>query len=589
MQLLDPAFNVVALPDGGALVSSTLMLDNRAASIGDLLRQAARRFPNRALAAERDVHGDWRRLTYGRALELCGRAGEALLQRGLGPERPLMVIADNSLNHLVLALAAQNAGIPYAPITPAYAIAGTDQTKLHYVVDLLTPGLIVVDSVPRFENVLPKLANHGVEIVATAEEGAGPGITPFSDLVSGSTTDLVTRACATVGPDTLGKILFTSGSTGMPKAVRHTHGMMVANIEMMVQVWPFLGAEPVVLVDWLPWNHCFGGNNTINMVLRLAGSLYIDNGKPTEALFGLSLKNIGEVAPTFYCNVPKGFSLLIEALERDAALRVHFFSRLQAMFYAGASLNQDVRQRLVACAAEQGRGDLTILSGWGSTETGPTATLVMRGTDGPGNVGLPAPGVTLRLAPVGDKLEMRVKSPSVTPGYFRTSETARFDEQGFYCTGDAGRWADPSNFARGIVYDGRIAEDFKLANGTWVSVGPLRSAVLAECDLMQDIVVCGHDQDYLGLLVWPILSTTTHNTAETLKKISDQVGIYNANRKEISRRIVKFMIMTEPPSFEAGEVTEKGTVNQREVRTRRAALIKGLYSDVPSPFVGTVG
>jgi feruloyl-CoA synthase len=589
MQLSDPASNVVALSDGGALVSSSLTLNNCAASIGDLLRQAARKVPNGVFAAERDLRGDWRRLTYGRALELCGRAGEALLQRGLGPERPLMVIAGNSLNHLVLALAAQNVGVPYAPIAPAYAIAGADRAKLHHVVDLLMPGLIVIDSLSRFENVLPELAGYGVEIVAAAEEGVGPKVTSFRDLVSGSTSDLVTRACAKVRRDTLGKILFTSGSTGMPKAVRHTHGMMVANVEMMVQVWPFLEVEPFIMVDWLPWNHCFGGNNTINTVLRLAGSLYIDNGKPTEALFGLSLKNLGEIAPTFYCNVPKGFALLIDALERNAALRVHFFSRLQAMFYAGASLNVDVWHRLVACAAEQGRGDLPILSGWGSTETGPTATLVMRGTEGPGNIGLPAPGVTLRLAPVGNKLEMRVKSPSVTPGYFRTPETARFDEQGFYCTGDAGRWADPSDFTRGIVYDGRIAEDFKLANGTWVSVGPLRSSILAECDLMQDIVVCGHDQDYLGLLVWPIASTTAKNGAQTLKKISEQVCAYNATRKEASRRIVKLMIMTEPASFEAGEVTEKGTVNQSAVRTRRAALIEVLYSGAPSPFVETVG
>lgn len=589
MQLSDPASNVVALSDGGALVSSSVTLNNCAASIGDLLRQAARKVPNGVFAAERDVRGDWRPLTYGHALELCGRAGEALLQRGLGPERPLMVIAGNSLNHLVLALAAQNVGVPYAPIAPAYAIAGADRAKLHHVLDLLTPGLIVIDFLSRFENVLPELAGYGVEIVAAAEEGVGPKVTSFPDLVNGSTTDLVTRACAKVGRDTLGKILFTSGSTGMPKAVRHTHGMMVANVEMMVQVWPFLEVEPFIMVDWLPWNHCFGGNNTINTVLQLAGSLYIDNGKPTDALFGLSLKNLGEIAPTFYCNVPKGFALLIDALERDAALRVHFFSRLQAMFYAGASLNVDVWHRLVACAAEQGRGDLPILSGWGSTETGPTATLVMRGTEGPGNIGLPAPGVTLRLAPVGNKLEMRVKSPSVTPGYFRTPETARFDEQGFYCTGDAGRWADPSDFARGIVYDGRIAEDFKLANGTWVSVGPLRSSILAECDLMQDIVVCGHDQDYLGLLVWPIASTTAHNSAQTLKKISEQVCAYNATRKEASRRIVKLMIMTEPASFEAGEVTEKGTVNQSAVRTRRAALIEVLYSGAPSPFVETVG
>jgi feruloyl-CoA synthase len=608
MQLLDPALSVVALPDGSAVVSSRLALDPPAVSTGELLCKAAQAFPNRTLAAERDPAGGWRHLSYRGALEMCRRAGEALLHRGLGPERPLLVMADNSLNHLVLALAAQIAGIPYAPVPSAYALLGTDRTKLRHVIELLTPGLIVIDSVTRFANVLPELARHG-EIAATAGEDGAAGITPFRELVGGAATKRVANASEQVGPDTLGKILFTSGSTGMPKAVRHTHGMMTANVEMMVQVWPLLRTEPLVLVDWLPWNHCFGSNNNVNMVLRLAGSLYIDDGKPTAALFCRSLENIGEIAPTFYFNVPAGFAMLVEALERNDALRAHFFSRLQGVFYAGASLNRDVWQRLLTCATQEGRGDLPILSGWGATETGPTATLVMRGTDGLGNIGLPAPGVTLKLAPVAGKFELRVKSPSVTPGYFRDPEATAnaFDAEGFYRTGDAGRWADGADVTRGLMYDGRLTDDFKLANGTWVSVGPLRAAILAQCGLVQEIIVCGHDRDYLSLLVWPkdldgacsVRRTDDHfagtcagaagSAERVMRDISEQVRIYNTSRVGSSVRIARLMIMTEPPSFEAGEITEKGTVNQRVARTRRAALVEGLYADTPSAVVAVIG
>jgi feruloyl-CoA synthase len=560
-------------PDGTMRLRSPQPLRPYARCVGEWLVQWARQAPERTFLAER--RGDaWRRVTYAQALEAAQRIGQALLERGLGPDRPLMILSDNSVDHGLLALGAMHAGVPVAPVSPAYSLMSKDHAKLKAIFELVKPGLVWVDDPAKFGAALAAL-------------GAAPTpIAPLLEAVPGARID---EAFAKLGPDTVAKILFTSGSTGLPKGVINTQRMLVANQQMMAQVWPFLEDRVQTLVDWLPWNHTFGGNFCFHMMLRNGGTFHVDGGKPAPGLVELTARNLAEVAPTLYFNVPRGFDLLLPFLERDAALRRRFFGDLDVLFYAAAALPQNLWERLEAMAQAEKGGELAMLSAWGSTETAPCATTVHFPIERAGVIGLPNPGCELKLVPASGKLEVRVRGPHVTPGYFRRDDLTReaFDEEGFYRIGDALRFADPAAPRRGLVFDGRVAEDFKLSSGTWVHAGAVRVKLIAAGNpLIQDAVITGHDRTEVGALVF--LSPAAKDLAPAALR-AKLAGALKALAAEggSSMHPTRALITTEPPSIDANEITDKGYINQRAVLERRAALVARLHAGTPDPEVVT--
>jgi feruloyl-CoA synthase len=544
-------------------------------AVGDWLVRWAAEAPDRRFLAERDGDG-WRAITYAEALDSVRRIGESLLARGLTAATPVAILSDNSLNHALLALGAMHAGIPVAPISSAYSLVSKDHAKLRAIFDLLRPGLVFAEDTARF---------------APALQAVGATATPLDALLDITPGARIDEAFAAVEPDTIAKILFTSGSTGMPKGVINTQRMLTSNQRAFAALWPFLDAAPPVLCEWLPWNHTFGGNATFHIALRNGGTFYIDGGKPAPGLIETTARNLREVAPTLYFNVPRGFDLLLPLLESDAELRRSFFSRLEILFYAGAALPQNLWNRLAALAASDGTGRLSMLSGWGSTETAPLAALVHYPIDRPGVIGNPAPGTELKLVPSGDSHEVRVKGPNVTPGYYRSAELTRdaFDEDGFYRIGDAMKLADPDDPAKGLVFDGRVAEDFKLQSGTWVRAGAVRLKLLAACNpLVQDAVITGHDREDIGALVF--LNTSAIKTLGLDDSgVRTQLGIALTRLREectgASTVPVRLLVLTEPPSIDGSEITDKGYINQRAVLTRRAAQVEELHAGGPAAIV----
>jgi feruloyl-CoA synthase len=476
-------------PDGTTILRSPQLLGHCERAVGDWLVRWAARAPARGFLAERAGEG-WRAITYGEALDATLRIGQSLLSRGLTCSTPVAILSDNSVNHALLALGAMHAGIPVAPISPAYSLVSRDHAKLRGIFDLLRPALVFTEDPARFAPALKAVGATSVSIDALLDSEPGARID---------------EAFAAIGPDSVAKILFTSGSTAAPKGVINTHRMLCSNQQSWAQAWPFLDDTPPVLCDWLPWNHTFGGNATFNMALRNGGTIYIDRGKPAPGLIDTTARNLRDIAPTLYFNVPRGFDLLLPFLETDAEVRRSFFSRLEVLFYAAAALPQNLWDRLAALAKTEGKGRLSMLSGWGSTETAPLATCVHYPIDRPGVVGNPAPGIELKLVPAGDKHEVRVRGPNVTPGYYRQPELTReaFDDEGFYRIGDAMKLADPDDPAKGLVFDGRVVETFKLSSGTWVHAGAVRLAIIAACNpLVQDAVITGHDRDEIGALLF---------------------------------------------------------------------------------------
>src|SRR3954447_5183286 len=488
---------------GGVILRSGMPLEPYEPSLGVLLRRWAREAPDRVFLAER-AGEEWVELTWGEATRQAGSVAQALLDRGLGPERPLMILSGNSIDHALLTLGGFLAGVPVVPVSPAYSLMSQDFGKVKHIAALVKPRLVYAADAGPFGGVLSAVDFGGAELVLSA----GRGATRFSQLTATRATAAVDEALAEVEHDSVAKILFTSGSTAMPKGVINTHGMLCANQQSLAQIWPFTADTPPVLVDWLPWNHTFGGNHNFNLILKRGGTMYIDGGRPAPPLMPITVRNLTEIAPTIYFNVPAGYAALLPFLERDGELRARFFERLDLIFYAAAALPQDLWTRLEAVAREA-RGEPVMMTfSWGLTETSPLATAAHFPIDRAGVIGVPVPGVRLKLTPVEDKLEMRVKGPQLTPGYLGAPEkTAEaFDEDGWYRTGDAGRLEDPEDPNKGLVFDGRVVEDFKLLTGTFVSVGNLRIAALAAASpLLMDAVVCGHDKDYVALLAWPNL------------------------------------------------------------------------------------
>jgi feruloyl-CoA synthase len=554
--------------DGATLLRSPQPLKPHARAVGDWLVHWYERAPDRTFLAERKGEG-WRRVTYRDALSDARRIGQALLNLGLGPRKPVAILSDNGVDHALLALGAMHVGVPVAPISPAYSLMSKDYAKLKYIFGLLKPGLVFAADKEKF---------------APALAAVGATSTPVAELLETNPGSTLEVAFSRLTPDTVAKILFTSGSTGLPKGVINTQRMLCSNQQSWAQLWPFLEDKPQTIVDWLPWNHTFGGNACFNMILRNGGTLYIDGGKPAPGLIDVTARNLREISPTMYFNVPRGFDLLMPMLEADAALRKSFFRELDMVFYAGAALPQNLWERLEKLALAEKGGNLAMLSAWGSTETAPMASCVHYPIERAGVVGNPAPGCTLKLVPSGGKLEVRVKGPNVTPGYYDRDDltTAAFDEEGYYRIGDAMKLADASAPEKGLVFDGRVAEDFKLTTGTWVHVGAVRVKLIAAADpLVQDAVITGHDRNEVGALVFLNPAAAKDLTGEQIRqKLASALKALSGEGGS-STHPVRLLVMAEPPSIDAGEITDKGYLNQRAVLERRAAQVDALYAGAP--------
>ncbi|MGE3932594.1 MAG: feruloyl-CoA synthase [Rhodospirillaceae bacterium] len=569
--------------DGSVLVTPVEDIAVYPPRLTDRLEHWAAVAPDRVFLAERAAGGGWRTLTYAEARVAARRLGQALIDRGLSAERPLLILSGNSIGHAMLALAAHYVGVPYCPVSPAYSLVSQDFGKLKFAIALLTPGLVFAE---------------GEAYARALAAAVPPGIEVATDLaaLAAAPTAAVDRAHAAVGPDTIAKFLLTSGSTGQPKAVINTQRMLCSNQTMIRNVFAFMQDEPPTIVDWLPWNHTFGGNHNVGLVLFNGGSLYIDDGRPTPQGIAATIDNLREVAPSVYFNVPKGYESIIPHLRDDAVLRERFYSRLQMTFYAAAGLAGHIWTALDELAVATVGRKVPMMTGLGATETAPFALSVSPETSRSGRVGLPVPGVQLKLVPVNGKLEARVRGPNVTPGYWRQPEltAAAFDDEGFYRFGDALRPADPRDVRQGYVFDGRLSEDFKLSTGTWVSVGPLRAAVIAACaPYVRDVVIAGHDRDRVTAILLPDLDAcgalcgeaplaAMMAHAELRRVVRDRLTTLAASATGSSNRVARAMLLDEHPSIDAGEVTDKGSINQRAVLEHRAGLVGELYADVPS-------
>ena len=561
MKLASPEVAVERRADGSLLLRSPHELGGYARCVTEWLVEWSDRAPTRAFLCERAASGGWRSLSYREAFGAVRRVGQYLLDKGLGQDKPVAILSDNSIDHALLALGAMHVGVPVAPVSPAFSLMSKDFGKLKTIFELLRPGLVWTADPQKFG---PALAAVGAKSASLPE---------MLETNPGSTQE---REFFKLKKENIAKILFTSGSTGAPKGVINTHEMLCANQQMLAQSWPFVEARPPVVVDWLPWNHTFGGNHNFNMVLRNGGTLYIDSGKPVPGLVEQTAKNLAEIAPTMYFNVPRGYDLLLPFLEKDAALRRNFFRDLDMVFYAAAALPQNLWDRLVGLSKKEDKFP-AMLSAWGSTETSPLATSVHFHMERPGVIGLPVAGCELKLVPAAGKLEVRVRGPHVTPGYYKRPDLtqAAFDEEGFYRIGDAVKFADPADPAKGIVFDGRVAEDFKLSTGTWVHVGALRVRLIAAGDpLIQDAVITGHDRDEIGALLF--LSPAAKGI-DVKGKLLQVLEAFSAEAS--SSRIVRLMVMSEPPSIDANEITDKGYMNQRAVLERRSALVEKMYRE----------
>ncbi len=582
-----------ARPDGSRWLRSATPLRSYARSVGALFRAGAASWPDRVLAGQRGATG-WRTVTWGAAREAVDGLAQALVDRGLA-DRPVMILSGNSVEHLLLTLAGHAVGAPVAPVSTAYSLLSRDHDKLRAMADLVDPGLIFVDDRDAYGPALEALRGPG-RVVAGPGPSGEPQSLGFDELAATRPGAAVAERAAGVGPDTVAKYLFTSGSTGRPKAVINTHRMLCSNQQMMRQVWPFLAEEPPVLLDWLPWSHTFGGNHNLNMVLANGGTVWIDDGRPAPALLERTLRNLAEVSPTIYFNVPAGYALLVPALERDRELARRFFSRLRLVFFAASALPQGLWDRIEALSSSVGRS-VPMTTSWGATETAPAGTSAHYRSGRADCIGVPLPGVEIKLVPVGDKTELRTRGPNVTPGYHRDPDRTRaaFDEDGFHRSGDAVCLVDPADPTAGLRFNGRIAEDFKLATGTWVSVGTLRPALVDASDgLLQDAVLVGHDGPYVAALAWlngaqaRALAGPGDGDPSALQALpavrrACQRALYRLNRgaEGTSQQVRRLLLVAELPSLDDGEITDKGYVNQRAVLDRRAALVARLLADPP--------
>jgi len=590
--------------DGSLVLKSNQPLGPYERHIPALLARWAEQAPQRIWLAQRSgPERQWRKVSYAEAKHTVDALTQALLNLKLEADRPVAILSGNSIEHALMTMAAMQARIPAAPMSPAYSLMSHDHQKLKYLFELVRPALVLVQDGALFGRALQALDLTGVKVVHVASPPQGIDSLSFAELAATPVTDEVAQSIAAITPDTVGKLLFTSGSTGMPKAVINTQRMMCANVTMMTQVRPRDPSEPPpVLLDWMPWNHTMGGNALFNPALAEGGTLYIDDGRPLPGMFDETLRNLREISPTYYANVPAGYAALAAAMEKDDALCRTFFKDLGMMAYGGARLPDDLYERMQALAVRATGERIVFYTGWGSTETAPTSTGTYWDTERVGLIGLPFPGVELKMVPIGDKYELRLRGIHVMPGYYQRPDltAAAFDEEGFYKIGDAGVLLDPQDPQQGIVFAGRVAEDFKLMTGTFVHVGSLRTDVIAAASpVIQDALVAGQDRPYVALLAWPNLQACRQIVGNpnasfedvvkhpaVLEKLRQGLQAHNAEVEGASSmRIARVMLMVEPPSIDGNELTDKGYINQRAGLDRRAALVERLYADHPDPDV----
>ncbi|MDD2727962.1 feruloyl-CoA synthase [Malikia sp.] len=566
----------------------------------DRLRHWAETVPTRSFMARRvklpdGSLGDWRHLSYGEAWQTARRIAQGLIARGLSVERPVVILSENSLEHALLSLGCMLAGVPYVQTSTAYSLISQDYDKLRHVINTVTPGLLFAADAARYGKALRAVASPDMELVLVEGELPGLSSTSFESLCATPETPAVDAAIAATGPDSIVKFMFTSGSTKLPKAVINTQRMWCANQQQMCQSMPVLTQEPLVLVDWLPWNHTFGGNHNAGMVLYNGGTLYIDDGKPTPALVHETLRNLREIAPTVYFNVPTGFETIAAAMKTDPLLRKTLLSRVKMFFYAAASLAQPVWDSLYE-SEELEIGERIVMStGLGMTESGPFGLYVTTPDVSAGDLGVPTPGMQVKLVDMQGKTEIRYRGPNITPGYWRApQETAEaFDEEGFFKSGDAVKWIDETDIHLGLKFDGRIAEDFKLSTGTFVSVGPLRGKIIAAgAPYVQDVVITGLNMKEVGAMVFPTQAvralsglpadTSMHevvDSAPVLAKFQQIVDELARTATGSANRIARLCLLADPPTLDRGEITDKGSINQRAVLTQRADTVAKLHAD----------
>jgi feruloyl-CoA synthase len=585
--------------DGAMILRSPHALQAYPTRLTERLAHWARTTPAQTWIAQRTDKGEWRRLTYAEGFECVRALGQALLERGLSVEHPLAILSENDIEHALLAAAALHVGIPFAAISPAYSLVANDFARLRHIIELLTPGLVLAADGARFAAAIRAAIPERTPLLVTRAPVDGYTNSLFAEMLRTVAGSPVERAHSAIDADDIAKFLFTSGSTGHPKAVIHSHRMLAANLQMITQALPFFGETPPVIVDWLPWNHTFGGNHNYGLVMYHGGTMYIDEGRPVPGAIDKSVRNLTEIAPTVYFNVPRGYELLAPRMRADRRLREQFFSRLGMLFYAGAGLSQPVWDAFEEMAIETTGSRILWVTGLGATETAPSVTFTTWDGVRAGMIGLPVPGVEVKLAPVNDKLEMRVRGDSVTGGYWRDPQTteAAFDADGFYRMGDAVRFVDPQDPLQGLLFDGRIGEDFKLSSGTWVSVGPLRmQAIAAGAPLIRDVVIAGHDRAWIGMLVFldveacrALCTELPADTAIAHVLVSQSVraklqSLLDSLAREAtgsSTSIARALILSAPPSIDAGEITDKGSINQRAVLEQRACLVEHLFTDPP--------
>jgi len=590
--------------DGVIILKSRIPLQAYEKHIPASLAKWAKDAPERIWLAQRTgADRQWRKVSYAAAKRMVDALTQGLLNLKLPPASSVAILSGNSIEHALLTMAAMQARVPAAPVSPAYSLMSQDHLKLKYLFNLIKPKVLMVQDGPAFEKALKALDLDGVTVVHVARACDGIESVAFADLAATPVTRQVEQSIAGITPDTIGKLLFTSGSTGMPKAVINTQEMMCANAAMMMQVRPRdPGAAAPIALDWMPWNHTMGGNAAFNPILVDGGTLHIDDGRPVPGQLEETIRNLREVSPTYYANVPAGYAALAAAMEKDDALCRSFFKNLTLMAYGGARLPDDLYERMQDLAVRTTGQRIVFYTGWGSTETAPTATGTYWDTERVGLIGLPFPGVELKMVPCGSRYELRLRGINVTPGYFRQDDLTRaaFDEEGFYCIGDAGVFVDPDDPVQGIIFAGRVVEDFKLTTGTFVHVGSLRTdAIAAATPVIHDALVTGQDRPFVGLLAWPNLHACRQmigNPDATCDEVASHPAVIaclksglEAHNKESSGasslRIARAMLMIEPPSIDGNELTDKGYINQRAGLERRAALVERLYADPPGKEV----
>ena len=565
-------------------------------SIAHLLAERAAQHPDRPYILQREPnHGPWRGPTYGEAKRAADGIAQWLLDHGLTNADSVMVLSANSVEHALVMLGCYTAGVPIAPISPAYSLISSDHAKLKHCFATVKPKVVFAQNSAMFARAFETLKAQDPSLLFVTVDGEA-GTTPLSDLVNTPPTAAVEASRETLNHSTVAKYLFTSGSTGMPKGVPQTHGMFAGVIAggEGLRVEPSDPNDPPQSLEWMPWSHISAGNIGFNGVMWAGGTVHLDEGKPIPGMFETTIKNLYEISPMGFGSAPVAFGMLAEAMERDPVLRRSFFKNLRSMGYGGATLSSDVSDRMQALAVAETGMRIPLTTMYGATET-QGITVVHWITERVGLIGLPLPGITLKLVPNGSKLEVRVKGPTVTSGYHNDPEktAAAFDEEGFYKLGDACRFLDPDDPSQGLVFDGRVTEDFKLDSGTWVSVGTLRPDLVAACTPFAfDMVIAGQDRPFVGALIWPSPAALPTLGSDPIAKLTevlkDRIAGFNQTAGGGSRRIGRFVIMTEPPSIDGGEITDKGYVNQRATLERRDALVKALYASPPGDGVVVV-